>query len=100
MKIKIPANKVMSTGAFTIMSFRDKTFVCPGWVEVPKGTKFSDIEITGLKKTTKIASRTMHKVIGSKGDIYNVVIDNKRGNSCSCVGYTYHKSCKHINSIK
>jgi hypothetical protein len=99
MKIKIPANKVMPTGAFTIMSFRDKTYVCPGWVEVPNGTKFSDIEIVGLKKTIKVASKTMHKVVGSKGDIYNVVIDSKRGNSCSCVGFNYHRTCKHIKSV-
>lgn len=99
MKIKIPANKVMPTGAFTIMSFRNKTFVCPGWVEVPNGTKFSDIEIVAKKESVKIASRSIHKVLGSKGNVYNVVIDTVQGNSCSCVGYTYHRTCKHIKSV-
>lgn len=99
MKIKIAANKVMPTGAFTIMSFNDKTYVCPGWIEVPKGTKFSDIEIVQSKEKTKIASRSIHKVLGSKGNSYEVVLDAIQGNSCSCVGFHYHRTCKHIVNI-
>ena len=99
MKIKIPAHTVMPTGAFTIMSFKNKTFVCPGWVEVSNGTKFSDIEIVNGKEPVKVASRSLHKVVGSKGDTYQVVLDNVHGNTCTCVGFTYHRTCKHIKSI-
>ena len=99
MKIKIAANKVMPTGAFTIMSFKDKTFVCPGWIEVPNGTKFSDIEIIPTKEKVQIASRSVHKILGSKGNAYEVVLDTIRGNSCTCIGFQYHRSCKHVVNL-
>lgn len=38
-------------------------------------------------------------VKGSKGDIYKVsLLGNKF--SCTCVGFQFHRKCKHIKSIK
>lgn len=38
-------------------------------------------------------------VKGSKGDVYYV---NKKGDefTCTCVGFKYHGSCKHIEKVK
>jgi len=30
---------------------------------------------------------------------YEVVIDLQNGNSCTCVGFSYHRNCKHIKSV-
>ena len=101
MKIKIAANKLLAGGAFSIvkMPISNKTYVVPAWVEVPEGTQYSDIEIVGMPAAPTVHSRSEHQVKGSRGDIYTVVLDNVQGNSCSCVGFTYHRNCKHIKSI-
>jgi len=38
------------------------------------------------------------EVRGSKGDIYYVTEKNG-GWKCSCIGYKYHSSCKHIQKV-
>jgi hypothetical protein len=73
--------------------------VIPAWIEVPRGTKSSDIILTGLH-TIKEQPEKEYKVTGSKGKIYNVKIDKRGSASCSCVGFTYHRNCKHIQKIK
>lgn len=98
--IRIPISAVMPTGAFSIVKFSGKTYVTPAWVEVPEGTKLSDVEIVGkLDNSKPSATRTVHTVKGSRGDLYEVIIDDKLGNSCSCVGFQYHRNCKHIKQI-
>ena len=98
MKIKIPANKVMSSGAFSIYKsdIDKKTWVIPAWIEVPAGTVQSDIELTG--RQLKVASAIWQKrtVKGSKGKIYTVITDEFNVSSCNCVGFGYHRKCKHI----
>ena len=101
MKIQIPASKVMPTGSFSIYrSDVDKrTWVIPAWIEVPTGTKWSDIELTGRKLNVPSATWQKHAVKGSKGKIYTVVIDEFNKPSCTCVGFGYHRKCKHIASV-
>jgi hypothetical protein len=95
--INIPIEKVMPTGAFTIMSFGSKTYVCPPWIEVPTGTKFSDIKIVRPKESVGV--NNIYTVKGSTGSVYTIVIDSKNGNSCTCTGYQYRRSCKHLTQI-
>ena len=99
-KISIPMQKTMF-GSFAIFdcSITNKSYVCPGWIEVPYGTTREDIVITGMP-AMPIPKRKEFKVKGSTGSLYSVVIDTINGNSCSCVGYTYRRSCKHIDSVK
>lgn len=101
MKIKIAANKLLPGGAFSIvkMPTTNITYVVPAWVEVPEGTQYSDIEIVGLPEVPTTIVKSEHQVKGSRGDIYTVVLDNIHGNSCTCVGFHYHRTCKHIKSI-
>jgi len=99
-KIAIPMQKTMF-GSFAIFecSLTNKSYVCPGWFEVPYGTKREDIVITGMPAKVA-AKRAEFKVKGSTGSMYTVVIDTINGNSCNCVGYTYRRACKHIESVK
>jgi len=99
-KIKIPLSKVMSTGAFSLYTSKidNKTYVTPGWVEVPNNTQSNDIEIIYPNKPINLIARKEFKVKGSTGTMYTVIIDPNLGNYCDCVGFGYHRSCKHIKS--
>ena len=99
-KISVMIAATMPNGSFAIFEseLMQKSFVCPGWIEVPFGTKFEDIEIIGAKVPVK-SERKTYQVKGSTGKTYEVVIDNAMGNSCSCVGFMYYRSCKHLKSI-
>ena len=101
MKIQIPANKVLPSGAFSIYkSDVDKrTWVIPAWIEVPAGTVQSDIELTGRKLNVPSATWQKHTVKGSKGKMYTVAIDEFNKSSCTCVGFGYHRKCKHIEQV-
>lgn len=99
-KIKVMLSCTMPNGSFALFesSIVGKTYVTPGWIEVPYGTKREDIEVVGLKPAPK-AMYKEYKVKGSTGTMYNVVIDTVNGHSCSCVGFTYRRTCKHIESV-
>ena len=101
MKIQIPASKVMSSGAFTIYEshVNGRTWVIPAWIEVPVGTKQSDIELTGRKLNVASAVWQKYSVNGSKGKIYTVIIDEFKKASCTCIGFGYHRTCKHIAQV-
>lgn len=100
MKIKIPASKVMPSGAFSIYESRmdGKAWVIPAWIEVPTGTKQNDIELTGV---AKIQKTTEHQFIvkGSTGKKYIVTLNEYGKPSCNCVGFGYHRNCRHINQV-
>jgi hypothetical protein len=59
------------------------------------------VSIGGVRQ--ELAAETMrretHVVKGSKGSEYVVTRDG-RSWSCTCVGFGFHKSCKHINSVQ
>jgi len=101
MKIQISSKKLMPGGSFVIYKSRmdNKTYITPPWIEVPNGTTKSDIEIVYEQKLTAIPFRSTHKVKGSKGSMYDVIIDTINGNSCTCVGFSFHRTCKHIKSL-
>ena len=42
---------------------------------------------------------TQWEVIGSKGNKYTVNLTGK-GYTCTCPGYTFRKTCKHIEGVK
>ena len=46
-----------------------------------------------MQKVEKQKDPTVRKVIGSKGETYTV---NDLEHTCTCPGYTYRGSCKHI----
>ena len=51
--IQIHLSRVLPSGAFSIATFGNKSYVVPAWIEVPNGTTFSDIEIVGKPERKK-----------------------------------------------
>lgn len=57
---------------------------------------------TSASKVSVAVPQVRHWEVKSdsrKGGSYNVVFDG-RGYSCECPGYTFRKSCRHINKVK
>ena len=50
-----------------------------------------------MQKVDKKKDPTIRKVIGSKGEEYTV---NDEDKTCTCPGYTYRGTCKHISVDK
>jgi hypothetical protein len=67
-------------------------FSKPLRIEV-KGRKFKELKINPFKVTTK---STLIEVKGSKGDTY--FVDPEKG-SCSCSGWKFRGTCKHIKEV-
>ena len=92
--------------AFAIANIGDKSYVCPGWYPVPKGTTRDQIT---FKKSTKIKPKTevtevkvkTWKVESSKpGKFYKVTERNGEWD-CTCPAKGFFRGdCKHIKSIK
>lgn len=58
-----------------------------------KGRKFEEVRpnpFSVIKKSTTV------KVKGSKGNFYEVDLNAQ---TCSCVGYTYHGTCRHLKEL-
>lgn len=82
----------------------------PKWVEYPaialstNDSKFKFriiakediVEINGKQNTEQLKNKAKEVIIkGSKGDTYTVSID-KDSYSCTCSGFMFRRSCRHI----
>ena len=93
-------------GFFGMVTVSNKTYVCPGWYEVPLGTTREQIKLVGAKAEVKTPERVKpiqktFKVEGSKpGTFYDVKLFNGFW-SCNCPSSKFHRGeCKHIKKIK
>ena len=93
---------------FGIVEVLGKTYVVPGWHEVPLGTTRDKIELVYNEPSYMIAKPTeatessdmSWEVKGSKGSIYKVTLRNNRWD-CNCPARTFRRGdCKHIKSQK
>ena len=114
-KIKVnTGNHSFAPTVFAIVRILDKTYVMPGWVEVPQGTTRDQIEITSdlptIKKKNSLESievkpkkieRLSFKALSSKGDkTYDVTSVNGEWD-CTCPARTFFRGpCKHIKKFK
>jgi hypothetical protein len=105
-KFIIPADPCYKS-VFAIVNTPDKTFVCPGWHEVPRGTTRDQIEIdmsvipVVKKALPDEPKNSLYEVIvkGSKpGKEYKVKFE--RGDwSCTCPSAMFHRgNCKHVKA--
>ena len=100
MKIQIDPSDALYNRVYSVVTLNNKSFVVPRWIQVPLGTTIDDISIVPqMKKTSDDVKQTTHKVKGSTGKIYDVTINAPNGNSCTCTGFEFRKSCRHINEI-
>ena len=59
------------------------------------------VEVNGKEfKFTKAAKLKVFTVTGSTGNRYKVSTGGRFGTICSCKGYQFRRSCRHINEIK
>lgn len=114
-KIKVnTGHHSFGPSVFAIVNILDKTYVCPGWVEVPQGTTRDQIELTSdlptIKKKKSIETSEVKKVkteilkfkaLSSKGDkTYDVTSINGEWD-CTCPASTFFRGpCKHIKKFK
>ena len=103
---KVYVNEVISYMGFVIVQTNDRTYVCPGFHEVPNGTTREQIEFTGVapeipQPTENQIESNEWFVPGSKpGVTYTVSVNNNNWN-CTCPAKSFRRGdCKHIKSIK
>lgn len=108
-KIKVPRHPVFKS--FGILNTISGTYICPGWIKVPPGTTYDEVEwsddiitkpslnLTSTK--TEAAKDAEHKVIASNGkSVYTVSL--KKGTwSCTCPAANFRRGdCKHIKVFR
>ena len=97
---------------FGIVEVSGKTYVCPGWHEVPNGTTREQIELVenGETYVPPVIEAPVEKVEeskgqewqveGSKGNIYTVTYKNYIWD-CTCPARQFRRGdCKHIKAKK
>jgi len=79
----------------TVINTVDGTFAVSGsnWVDVPVGTKLKDIKWVNtspkVKKSKLMSWKVKDYTVSFNGTFY----------SCTCLGYTYRRKCRHIKQI-
>jgi hypothetical protein len=99
---------------FAIANILNKTYVMPGWHEVPFGTTRDQVELTSELSNIKVKNpskspevkiekteRLSFKALSSKGDkTYDVTSINGEWD-CTCPASTFFRGpCKHIKKFK
>lgn len=59
-----------------------------------RGRKFTPVKPNPFKKIKE--KSTIIKVSGSKGNVYSIDTEEK---TCTCPGFTYRGTCKHITEL-
>ena len=79
----------------TVIKTSTGTFAVSGsnWVPVPNGTELKDIKWVNtspkVKKTKPMSWKVKDYTVRWGGSFY----------SCTCLGYTYRRKCKHITEV-
>ena len=111
-KIIVPQDNCYGK-VFAIVQVLDKTYVCPGWHEVPTGTTRDQIEfdndiiIEPIMNSTEVIPElekpqdVTHSVTSSNGKT-QYSVEFKRGSwSCTCPAANFRRGdCKHIKMFK
>ena len=78
-------------------------YVIPGWHKVSMDTTLEEVYThwsNGIKKKEKDMTIIERDVISERsGEVYKVVYANGVW-GCSCVGFGFRRTCKHIQKIK
>ena len=96
--------KISSFYPPAISTIGGKTYVVPGWHEVPEDTTLDEVYERWTKEVPKGEDKPDHKISeeipSSKGDkTYTVTFDGSYW-SCECIGFQYNRKCKHVTSVK
>ena len=79
----------------TVVNTTSGTFAVSGsnWISVPEGTTLKDLNWVDTKPKIKKS-----KLMSWRVKDYTVTFNNNFY-SCTCLGYTYRRKCKHTNFI-
>ena len=110
-KIKIPRHPVFRD--YGIVNLPTGTYVCPGWIPVPKGTTRNDIEFSDdiiiepevtsaeVKSVIEKPQKIEHSVTSSNGKTQYTVTFDRNMWSCTCPASTFRRGhCKHIKMFE
>lgn len=104
----LPAHiKFRSLECPALATFNGITYVIPGWHVVTTGTTLKEVQdrwerlTYGDKPNEKFSNNDIkEKVISQRtGEEYTVSFHSNYW-SCTCVGYGFHRKCKHIEQVK
>ena len=87
-----------------IVNLGSKTYVCPGWHEVPVGTTLKEVLNHWVQDKPKMEEKPTHTISemvdsSTAGKQYTVTFDGTYWN-CGCTGFQFRKSCRHTKEIK
>jgi SWIM zinc finger. len=87
--------------SFGILTTNNKTYVIPGWHEVPVGTTRDQIKFKTEPKRKPLGVLTYNVPSSSNpNSTYTVTYKNKKW-SCTCPANQFRRQeCKHINKIR
>ena len=88
--------KYTSKGWFppAVAMIGNRTYIMPDWLEVPNGTKLSQVKWSPPPKPKKVEV-IQKKVKGSRGATYTLTRQPNGKWMCSCPGYSFRRFCKH-----
>ena len=94
------------TRPHAIVNLSGKTYACPGWFEVPASTTLFDLRSMdfGVKipvfAEPKISLKKEFEIPSTDGKkTYKVKFDGRNW-LCNCVGYSFRRTCKHVEEAK
>ena len=90
-----------------LTSIGSEKYIMPGWYKLPKedhDIKLEDIAFYPYKPKKEplpnIDKNKVYKVLSSKGDKeYLVQMNNTGSMECTCPGYQFRRSCRHIKTV-
>jgi hypothetical protein len=101
---KIKIKDYLDWMGFTVITTGGKCFVCPGFWEVPMGTRMEDVEFLGKRPESVDPFKRVDKewsVPGSGKSGAWSVTRRKEVWNCNCPAKSFRRGdCKHIKSIK
>jgi len=87
-----------------ISTIGGKTYVVPGWHEVPEDTTLDEVYEHWTKYMPKMEDKPTHTIdvmvdSSTAGKQYRVTFDGTWWD-CECAGFGFRKSCRHTKEIK
>ena len=89
------------------MTCNGERYIMPGWYKLSKDEDMPNIEDIAFypykpkkEPLPNIDKNRIYKVLSSKGDKeYLVQMNNTGSMECTCPGYQFRRSCRHIKTV-
>jgi hypothetical protein len=89
------------------MTLNGERYIMPGWYKLSENEDMPNIEDIAFhpykpkrEPLPNIDKNRIYKVLSSKGDKeYLVQMNNSGSMECTCPGYQFRRSCRHIKTV-